>query len=570
VTIEMLQTANVVNSTGPEIVLDGGGLVTLSGRGERRILYMNTCDSAQVWTTPRCQNQDHPQLTVQNLTFVDGNGSGLSPDGGGAIFVRGGRFKIVNSRFFRNVCDTVGPDVAGGAVRAFSQYNGLPVCVTNSTFGGAPGYGNSCSNGGALGSIGVSWTVVNSLFSYNAATGYGANPQRSGTPGGGNGGAIANDGNTMTLTVDGTLIEYNQANEGGGAIFFVSNNRTGSLVIRDSLLLANPSDGFETNGYPGIFALANGAPQITNSVLSAAPINPVQRLAGSNRYATAAAISQWAYPGGAAVVFIATGLDFPDAIAGGAAAAAEGGPLLLVTKTSVPSETRAELQRLAPARIVILGGTSAVGGNVAVTLAGYGTVQRRAGADRYATAVEISKATFASASTVVLTTGTAFPDAMVGAPAAAKAGGPLLIVRPNSVPASVLAELDRLGASDIIIVGGTSAVDDSVRDQLAATGRSVIRHAGSDRYSSATAVSRNTFNPGVDSVLIAVGTNFPDALAGAAAAGISSGPVLLVQANSIPRSVDTELRRLAPDDVIVLGGPAAVSSWVGTQLAAYQ
>jgi hypothetical protein len=138
VTIEMLQTAKVVNNTGPMIVLDGGGLITLSGRDERRILYMNTCDPAQVWTTPHCQNQNHPQLTVQNLTFVDGNGSGLSPDGGGAIFVRGGRFKIVNSRFFRNVCETVGPDVAGGAVRTFSQYNGLPVYVTNSTFGGAP------------------------------------------------------------------------------------------------------------------------------------------------------------------------------------------------------------------------------------------------------------------------------------------------------------------------------------------------------------------------------------------------------------------------------------------------
>jgi putative cell wall-binding protein len=374
----------------------------------------------------------------------------------------------------------------------------------------------------------------------------------------------------MTLTVDGTLIEFNQANEGGGAIFFVSNNRTGHLVIRDSLLLANPSDGFETSGYPGIFVLANGAPQIMNSVLSPSPIDPVRRLAGSNRYATAAAISQWAYPGGADVVFVATGLDFPDAIAGGAAAAYESGPLLLVTRTSVPAETRAELQRLAPDRIVVLGGTGAVGGTVATTLAGYGTVQRRAGADRYATAVEVSKATFASASTVVLITGAAFPDAMVGAPAAAAAGGPLLIVRSDSVPATVLAELDRLGATDIIIVGGTSAVSDMVKDQLAVTGRTVTRLAGGNRYSSATSVSRHTFSPGVGSVLIAVGANFPDALAGAAAAGVSNGPVLLIQADSIPGTVDTELRRLAPDEVIVLGGPAAVSSWVGTQLAAYQ
>jgi hypothetical protein len=94
VTIEMTATAKVVNNTGPEIVIDGGGLVTLSGMGQRRILYMNTCDRDQVWTTSHCQNQDHPRLTVQNLTFVDGNAKGEDPDGGGAIFVRGGRSKL--------------------------------------------------------------------------------------------------------------------------------------------------------------------------------------------------------------------------------------------------------------------------------------------------------------------------------------------------------------------------------------------------------------------------------------------------------------------------------------------
>ena len=73
-----------MNNTGPEIVIDGGGKVTLSGAGQRRILYMNTCDQAQVWTTSHCQNQDHPRLTVQNLTFHDGNSTGQTIDGGAA------------------------------------------------------------------------------------------------------------------------------------------------------------------------------------------------------------------------------------------------------------------------------------------------------------------------------------------------------------------------------------------------------------------------------------------------------------------------------------------------------
>jgi hypothetical protein len=253
VTITLTQTATVFNDTGPEIVIDGGGLVTLNGDGQRRILYMNTCDPDLVWTTSHCQNQDHPRLTVQNLTFVNGTSVGDDPDGGGAIFVRGGRFKIVNCRFFNNRCDEEGPDVGGAAIRVLSQYENQPVYVVGSTFGGRDDLGNVGSNGGALSSIGGSFTVINCVMSYNLAVGYGANPARSGTPGGGSGGAIYNDGNTFTLSVCGSTLTDNTANEGGGAIFFVSNDRSGRLSIDRSYLSNNPSLGFETD--PGIFVL---------------------------------------------------------------------------------------------------------------------------------------------------------------------------------------------------------------------------------------------------------------------------------------------------------------------------
>jgi hypothetical protein len=264
VTITLMETAKVFNDTGPDIVIDGGGLVTLSGGGRRRILYMNTCDPDLVWTTSHCQNQDHPRLTVQNLTFVNGYTSGADPGGGGAIFVRGGRFKIVNCRFFNNRCDVDGPDVGGAAVRVLSQYDNQPVYVVGSTFGGRDDLGNVGANGGALSSIGVSFTVINSVMSYNEAIGYGANPARPGTPGGGSGGAIYNDGNTFTLEVCGSTLTENTANEGGGAIFFVSNDRSGTLHIDRSHLSNNPSLGFETD--PGIFALA-GAIEYIDSVI---------------------------------------------------------------------------------------------------------------------------------------------------------------------------------------------------------------------------------------------------------------------------------------------------------------
>jgi hypothetical protein len=269
VTITMKATAKVRNANGPRIVLDGGGKVTLSGGGQRRILYMNTCDAKQGHTTSHCNDQDHPQLTVQNLTFADGNSTGDEAEGGGggAIFVRGGRFKAVNTKFFRNKCDSTGPDLGGAAIRVLDQHRDLPVYVVNSTFGGTPGQGGVCSNGGALSSIGVSWVVLNSVMTHNSAIGRGANPARSGQPGGGSGGAIYTDGNLFTVTLDGTIIENNKANEGGGAIFFVSNDRSGTMTIQNSRLKGNPSAGFETAGLPGIFFLGARKPTVTNSTL---------------------------------------------------------------------------------------------------------------------------------------------------------------------------------------------------------------------------------------------------------------------------------------------------------------
>jgi len=268
VTITMTATAKVRNAS-PLVVLDGGGLVTLSGAGKRRILYQDTCDAAQGWTTSHCQNQQTPQLVVQNLTFADGNATGQHEEGGGggAILVRGGQFRVVNSRFVRNRCDGTGPDLGGAAIRVLSQWQNQPVYVVRSTFGGAPGQGGVCSNGGALSSIGVSWTVLNSLFSYNSAIGSGANPAKAGTPGGGSGGAIYNDGNTMTLHLEGTQITNNSAREGGGAVFFVSNDRTGSLQVVASTLRSNPNPGFQTAGYPGIYFLGRGTPTVTGSTL---------------------------------------------------------------------------------------------------------------------------------------------------------------------------------------------------------------------------------------------------------------------------------------------------------------
>jgi len=263
VTITMTKTAKVFNDK-PDVVLDGGGKVTLSGGGTLRILYQNTCDPAQVWTSSRCDIQDTPQTTVQNLTFVDGDSTAQNYGqgevyGGGAIYVRGGRMKIVGSRFFRNRCEANGADLGGAAVRAFGPSAAAPVYVVGSTFGGAAGYGGSCSNGGALSGLGASFAVINSLMTNNQATG----------SGGGGGGAIYMDGNTTDLSICGSSIHDNTASEGGGAIFDVSNDLTGTMAIVDSVLQSNVSGKFETAGLPGIYLLAApGQPAVTRSTIS--------------------------------------------------------------------------------------------------------------------------------------------------------------------------------------------------------------------------------------------------------------------------------------------------------------
>ena len=109
--------------------------------------------------------------------------------------------------------------------------------------------------------------MLNTVISHNQAVGSGANPARGGTPGGGSGGAIYTDGNRFTVRIAGTIVEGNHANEGGGAVFFVSNDRTGTMSVDGSVLRRNPSDGFETKGLRGIFFLGAATPAVTGSTI---------------------------------------------------------------------------------------------------------------------------------------------------------------------------------------------------------------------------------------------------------------------------------------------------------------
>ena len=303
--------------------------------------------------------------------------------------------------------------------------------------------------------------------------------------------------------------------------------------------------------------------------LASGGVSP-DRLAGKDRYSTAAVISKETFTPGVDVVYVATGVNFPDALAGSAASGGKG-PILLVTKDAIPGATLAELKRLKPKRIVVLGGTGVVSEGVEAALKRHATTTRQAGSDRYSTAAMISAEHFGPGAAVAfVATGADFPDALTGGPAAAKAGGPILLTQKTVLPAATVSELKRLKPKKIVVLGGTGVVSAAVERALASyTSGKVSRLAGADRYSTGGAISKDGFDPGVPVVYVATGLNFPDALAGGAAGAFKDGPVLLVSGGSIPKATKAELTRLKPRRVVVLGGTAVVSESVRDDLNTY-
>lgn len=364
----------------------------------------------------------------------------------------------------------------------------------------------------------------------------------------------------------------------GQVPWFAFTNTDGSLrqgYYDDPESLAAKYDMVIRNGLAGVgiwtLGMDTGVDDLWN-VISSRFAGSFTRLAGADRYGTAAAISAASYGAGVPVVYVATGADYPDALAAGPAATRAGGPVLLVTVNRIPAATVGELQRLRPARIVVLGGSGVVSDGVLAALgpyAGAGGVQRLAGADRYATAAAVSAATFpAGAPVAYVSTGTAFPDALTGGVAAGREGGPLLLVQPNRLPAVTAAELSRLRPGRIVVLGGTGAVNDGVLAALRphATSGSVTRLAGIDRYETAIAISRATTPGPVSTVYVATGRAFADGLAGSPPGARAGVPLLIVNPAGLSPAVAAELRRLDPTRIVVLGGSGAVPDAVVAQI----
>jgi SpoIID/LytB domain protein len=194
----------------------------------------------------------------------------------------------------------------------------------------------------------------------------------------------------------------------------------------------------------------------------------VTRIGGDDRYETAVAVAS-GIPKGVATVYVASGADFPDALAGAAAAAARDEPVLLTKPGDLPDVTAAAISELAPASVVILGGTGAVSTTVENQLRalGFGTVSRIEGSDRYATAAKVA-ARLPGATSAYVASGAAFPDALAGAALAGHLGAPVLLTRPTTLPDVTATALRDQQPSAITVLGGTGVVSASVASALGA------------------------------------------------------------------------------------------------------
>ncbi|AMB57826.1 hypothetical protein AWU67_01925 [Microterricola viridarii] len=295
---------------------------------------------------------------------------------------------------------------------------------------------------------------------------------------------------------------------------------------------------------------------------TSSPSPTAQRIAGADRYETAAAISRSSFSGEnvVPVVYVATGLNFPDALSAAPAAAAQGGPLLLVRGDMVPAPTMAELKRLAPKRIVLVGSAGIIDEATKNALATVAPVERIAGDDRYETSRKIMERVFPAVTAAYVATGDDFPDALSASAAAGAKKVPVLLVRgtADQADAQTVASLKKVGVTSVKVAGGPTIVTPAILDSLTKSGITSKRLSGVNRYLTAVEINKDAF-PKAKVAYIATGASFPDALAGAAAAARENSPLYLTAESCVKPELRADLNAKGVTSLKLLGSPGVMS-----------
>ncbi|MBA4247055.1 MAG: hypothetical protein C0444_01995 [Microbacterium sp.] len=324
-------------------------------------------------------------------------------------------------------------------------------------------------------------------------------------------------------------------------------------------------NGCAESPFPGVYTEVSAfAAWIDDQVI----LGPqVSRYAGETRYTTAIEISQAGFPDpitSTPVVLVASGANFPDALSAGPVAAALGGPLLLTAPSSLPAEVIAEINRLNPDEIIVVGGTGSVSATVYTALSSLApAIKRVGGIDRYETSRLITLEAFPTATTAFVADGGGFADALAAGAAAGAFGAPVVLVPgfPLVMPIDTMGFLTDLGVDNIYVVGGPGVVSEFVVTSLGFVAPTT-RLSGDDRIATAVRVNQEAFPSVSDFVYLTNAFSFPDALAGGVLATLDPGPLYTVPANCVPASVLAEIAGLDAREIRLLGGTGVVSTTV--------
>ncbi|MCS5734879.1 cell wall-binding repeat-containing protein [Herbiconiux daphne] len=297
------------------------------------------------------------------------------------------------------------------------------------------------------------------------------------------------------------------------------------------------------------------------------PTRPtVERVDGATRYDVAVKISQRSYPGTAPVVYVAAGSNYPDALSAAPAAVKQGGPLLLTPGDQLLPVVSAEIARLKPAKLVVVGGAFSVNDAVFAQLAALvPDATRIAGDDRFAASRAVAAFAFGTTAKSFVATGTNFPDALSVSSAASSQRVPIVLVNGPGAASAGQATLDlfrAMGTTQTTIAGGPNSVSTGVENSLAVLGP-VTRLTGSDRFTASQAINRAAYSTS-STIYLATGLNYPDALAGGALAGKGNAPLYIVPTDCVPRGVIADISAMKASKVVLLGGVNSLNASVAS------
>ncbi|MFF2051758.1 cell wall-binding repeat-containing protein [Leifsonia sp. NPDC058194] len=339
-----------------------------------------------------------------------------------------------------------------------------------------------------------------------------------------------------------------------------------AVAVKDAVVIRHVESGLlVTAGAQATSAPILGAPSsAANKQWTAATTVLADRVAAVDRFTTAVEVSKAGFPQTAPAVYVVSGEQYVDAISAGASAAKLGGPLLLTRSDVLPDATKAELQRLSPAQVRVVGGTISVTDAVLASIKSAvpaAAVSRIGGIDRFETSRATIRSAFTSAPLLYVVDSMDWATALVAGNEAISSKAPVLAIN-GAVGGLDQASIDfirAMGTTEIRAIGGTSKINASVFSGLKSVVSTTTRLDGSDTYDLANKSMARAF-PNTSSVAYLVsGLGFPDALGAGVLAGTATSPIFFSPQECVKKATLDALKKLDVKKVVVIGGTASLS-----------